>query len=141
MPYITQDDLSPEIPADFVTQALDDDADGVADDGVWDLVSAAVDRAIDSYLGRRYAVPITLDPLPAIIPQAAVIFACELLHQRRGQHGDKNPFTKRANGWRESLERIATGKESLSLSTAPVRPPISVISESAGTVPRGRLNG
>lgn len=141
MSYISQADLSAEIPADFVTQALDDDADGVPDAGVWELVAAAVDRSVDAYLGRRYAVPLTMSPLPAVVAQAALVFACELLHQRRGMSGEKNPYTKRADAWRKTLERIASGEESLTVTTAPTRPPVSIISESAGTVPRGTLNG
>lgn len=140
MSYVTQGDLVNLIPADFVTEALDDDGDGIADDGAWDGVADEVSQEIDSYLEQRFALPLT-PPYPAVVSQAAKIFACELLFQRRGIHGDKNPWTARAGHQRTALGNIASGKATLKIGSEPVKPSISIISEDAGTVPRNRLNG
>lgn len=139
MSYFTRAALEQLIPPAFVVEALDDDSDGVEDAGLWDEVVAGAENEVDSYLERRYALP--LATVPAMVTEAAKIFACEILHQRRGQHGDKNPFTKRAAAHRETLEKIATGDITFGPKQAPAKSPVSIISEPAGTVPRGRLNG
>lgn len=139
MPYVLRPDVETKIPPAFVVQALDDDADGVEDTGAWDALAAAVDAEIDGYLSRRFPLP--LSDTPAALRSGACILACEAIHQRRGAYGDKNPFTVHADAFRARLEAIAAGKAELAITQKPARPGISIISESAGTVPRQRLNG
>lgn len=140
MPYVAQADLGTLIPPEQVIEALDDDGDGLADAGRWGEVAADASEAVDAYLERRYSLPLP-EPVPAIVSQAARIFAAEILHQRRGLHGDKNPLTKRADDFRRRLDRIARGEDALSFTAEAGAPPISIVTEPAGTVPRSRLNG
>lgn len=140
MAYVTQADLSNLIPAEFIVEALDDDGDGTADAGAWDGVAEEAGQEIDSYLEQRYALPLS-EPYPARVIQAAKIFACEILYKRRGIHGDKNPFSARAERHRKALANIASGDAALKVGSEPVEPSISIITEPAGTVPRNRLNG
>ena len=139
MPYALRSDVEIDIPPAFLIQALDDDGDGIEDPGLWDAILAGTDAEIDGFLSRRYPLPLAVSP-PALRAGAAVL-VCERIHGRRGLHGEKNPFTKRAEDFRKLLESIASGKASLDVGQAPARPPISVIGEQAGTVPRQRLNG
>lgn len=142
MPYVAQADLENLIPADFIVEALDDDADGSADTGAWDQVAAAAARQIDGYLEQRYALPLDT-PYPNLVTEAAVVFAAEILYQRRGMHGDKNPFARRADRLRASLADVASGESPLTYATDAGKPSISIISENAGTVPASgnKLNG
>ncbi len=140
MPYILSTDLHGLLPPAFVAEALDDDRDGMEDGGVWDVVEADAASQIDSRLGGRYTVPFA-EPLPAVVVESAKIFACELLYLRRGMAGEANPWTARANGMRKRLEAIGDGSQPLSPTSNRARPPVSVVSIPAVTVPRGRLNG
>lgn len=114
MPYTTQAEIEAEIPALFLRRALDDDGDGSADDGVLDQVIANAGRAVDAALEGLYTVP--LDPVPAVAREAAFIFTCEAIYNRRRQHNDeRNPYTDRANTLRTKLERIGKGELPLTL--------------------------
>jgi len=137
--YFTRSALETIIPPVFLIEALDDDADGHEDSGLYDELAAAANAACDEFLARRYPVPMT--PVPAMVSNAAKIFAAEMIYQRRGLYGDKNPFTNRADAHRVTLENIATGKVTFGAAAAPTASPISIITESAGTVPASRLNG
>lgn len=129
MAYVTQDDLAGYLPPDFLLEALDDDADGVEDAGLWALLVAAVEDEIDSILGQRYTVPFSSPP--AVVTHSARLLALEALYQRRGVHGDANPWASRAQAQREKLDRIATGEEPLTPDTGRTKPSVSVVSESS----------
>ena len=140
MPYLVQSDLHALVPAAFVVEALDDDRDGLADTGAWDAVQAVASEAVDSRLGGRYPVPFTT-PLPALVVEAARIFACEALYLRRGRSGDENPFTRRANDLRAKLDAIGQGEQPLTPGATRARPPISIIQTPARTTPAdGNMN-
>ena len=139
MPYVLRADIEAKIPPAQITEALDDDNDGIEDEGLWDKVAAGVDNEIDGFLSQRYALP--LATAPAFLRSGACALACETLFQRRGIPAEQNPFTGAAGKFRTKLEAIATGKSLLEIGTPPAKPPISIITEPAGTVPRHRLNG
>lgn len=140
MSYIVQSDLHALVPPAFVVEALDDDRDGLADAGVWAAVEAEAAGQVDSRLGGRYAVPFGA-PLPAIVTEAAKLFAAEALYQRRGQSGENNPFTGRANAMRKRLEAIGAGEAPLTPEAGRKRPPVSVITAPAKTLPaHGGMN-
>ncbi len=72
MTYATQADLEDAFGATEILQLADRDRDGVADSPVIAAVLARADSMIDSYLGGRYALPIT--PIPTVL----VATACDL---------------------------------------------------------------
>ena len=128
MSYILQTALKGKVPDDLLLQALDDNADGVADDGIWDTIAADVDRAIDGRLEGRYAVPLAA-PLPAVVIEAATVFAAEAVYMRRGLAGDQNPWIKQADAFRKRLEAIGSGEQPLKNNFAPAKSGGSVITE------------
>jgi phage gp36-like protein len=130
MPYVTLDDIRSLIPGDFLTQALDDDSDGAID--AWDYVAEAASRAVDAHLGVRYTVPFAA-PAPAIVTEAAVIFAAEACYIRRGIGGKENPFADRARLLRDTLAKIAAGDLPLDPGKARARPSVSLITETSRT--------
>jgi phage gp36-like protein len=60
MPYITNADIQQRVGAEAYVQLADDDGDGQADTGVVDEVRLGAEGEVNSYLARRYAVPIDL---------------------------------------------------------------------------------
>jgi phage gp36-like protein len=127
MSYVQFSQLTAEIPLKFLTDALDDDADGVIDAGLWDTVSAAVDLEINGTLGKRYTVPFP-DPAPAFVSQAAFILACFKVYGRRVSE-EQNPFSDQAKMVRTQLAAIGKGEE----------PSASLISEHSKTFSHRRL--
>lgn len=128
MSYILQTALKGKVPDDLLLQALDDNADGMADDGIWDTIAADVDRAIDGRLEGRYAVPLAA-PLPAVVIEAATVFAAEAVYMRRGLAGDQNPWIKQADAFRKRLEAIGAGEQPLKNNVTPAKSGGSVITE------------
>lgn len=106
MVYVTQEDMLGVMPESLLTTALDDASYGAESAGVWDSVAAAAGRAIDGILGVRYQVPFSA-PIPAVVKQAAIIFAAYNLYLRR-QHAD-NPWKDEYNRVTKQLEKIANG--------------------------------
>lgn len=112
--YLELSDLTGEIPPDYLTQALDDNADGEID--AWSEVQAKTCEEIDSILERRFPVPLTLTPLPRIFRQAAIAIACYRCYRRRQVPDEANPFTETAKAMRKTLNAIADGTIKLSVS-------------------------
>jgi phage gp36-like protein len=140
MPYVQQSDLTADIPPEFITQALDDNNDGVADAGLWDLIAQDVSDAIDMQIGVRYAVPLQPDGngnYPTTVVSAARILAAEKLYARRPAADMRNPWTARANQIRAMLDKIGAGSLPLDPSQQRQDPSASVVSSRLQTVPRG----
>ena len=139
MAYTIQAEIEPLLPAAELVQALDDDNDGLIDDGLWDSIAAAAAAAVDGKLGQRYATPFA-EPLPAVVKEASKTFVMEMLFARRGVDAEKNPWTKRATEMRATLTYIATGDQPLAPEQTRPRPSVNVISEPSRTTDaRGRL--
>lgn len=130
MAYILQSALKGKVPDDLLLQALDDDADGVADDGVWESIAEDVDQAINGRLEGRYAVPLA-EPLPSVVLESATVFAAEAIYLRRGLSGDQNPWTKQADTFRKRLEDIGSGLQPLTNAIKAVKSGGAVIGEEA----------
>jgi phage gp36-like protein len=128
MSYISQSDLKGKVPDQLLLQALDDNGDGLEDDGAWDQLVVDVESAINSRLEGNYAIPLA-DPLPAIVSEAAKILAAEAVYQRRGLSGDQNPWVKQADAMRKRLEEIGSGDKPLKPDTAPQGPAGVIITE------------
>ncbi|PIW30410.1 MAG: DUF1320 domain-containing protein [Rhodospirillales bacterium CG15_BIG_FIL_POST_REV_8_21_14_020_66_15] len=71
--YCTQADLDARFGADEILQLTDRDADGVADTGVLDVAIADAGTTIDTYIAKRYDLPL------AEIPAALVKVACDMV--------------------------------------------------------------
>lgn len=128
MSYITYQDAAALIPGDFLLEALDDDRDGVPE--AWATVQAAAERAVDALLGLRYTTPFP-PPAPAIVREAALIFACEACYLRRGVR--EHPFTERAKQLSLLLARIASGELPLDPAIQRAAPSVSIITEPSRT--------
>lgn len=141
--YLALTDLNGQIPPQFLIQALDDDNDGVVD--AWDEVRVAVQDDVDALLEGRFAVPLTLSPMPKVIKRACVAFACELCYRRRGTSDADNPWKGRADAFRKTLAMITAGDLKLSVSppadAAAVDPPGAIIIHESGLGAPGRMLG
>jgi phage gp36-like protein len=123
--YVAKENLYGELPEAVVTDALDDDRDGDADDAVAALVCDGASQAVDSYLQVRYAVP--LDDPPALVLRAAKVFALETLYHRRELKDF--PLAAEAKSLRERLQLIAEGRLPLDVATEPANSPGSALTE------------
>ena len=132
MSYVNDSDLVGLIPPDFLTQALDDNGDGVADDGLLDLIIAQASEEIDGYIGRRYPLPL-LTPYPEVITSSAKALAAEALYKRRGIEDQKNPWSAKARSIRMLLQSIAQGTTPLSHTLNRQDPSASIVTEPMGT--------
>jgi phage gp36-like protein len=130
--YVQMSDVNGRIPAPFLLEALDDNQDGVVDVEVWQAIQADVQAAIDGKLGQRYPVPF-LAPLPAIVSDAARLFACELLYKRRGSADKVNPWFEEADKMRAKLDLIGAGKQPLTPELQRQKPSVSVVGERSKT--------
>ena len=109
MPYVSQSQIETAIPAPILTDALDDDRDGVADADVLDNIIASASQAVDALLSARFTVPFAA-AIPSAVKEAAFIFSCERIYDRRPGAAEKNPFKERADTWRKRLELVGAGK-------------------------------
>jgi phage gp36-like protein len=134
MNYVETTDLLGIIPTAHLTEALDDDGDGVADAGVFCSVADTVSRDIDARLGQRYSTPFVY-PYPAVVVFAARILALEALYARRGQKDDKNPYGKQAEAQRAKLDAIGAGTQPLQPGQQRADPSATAITARAHTTP------
>ena len=128
--YATQQLIEDEIGGYArLAEALDDDGSGEKKEicGKLERILQRASAAVDAFLAGRYVVP--LSPVPALAAEAAVIFTCEIIYNRKRQSTEeKNPYTPRANDMRERLKRIAVRRESLDAAERPAFTPGAVIS-------------
>jgi phage gp36-like protein len=129
MAYVTETQLTTAIPAQHLIDALDDDRDGTADTGKLTEVIAQGSQQVDALLESRYAVP--FDPVPKKVAEAAFVFVCELLYQRRGLFSKDNPWFDRAERWREALEKIGNGEGQISTDEEQAYTPGAAVTEDA----------
>lgn len=128
MSYVTQSQIETEIPPLHLNDALDDDRDGTADSGLLANIISKAEQAVDAFLAGLYEVPFTTPPAAA--REAAFVFSCEAIYARR-QILDKNPYTDRANFWRERLEKIGNGELPLDAATEKSFTPGAAVTEDA----------
>jgi len=129
-PYVIMGDVAGRIPGPFLIQALDDNADGLADSEVWDQLAKDTAEEIDGALGKRYSVPFS-NPLPAFVSRAAKVIVVDLIYKRRGEA--KNPYADEVAAVRKEMESISKGEEPLDPEQARAKPSASVISEPSRT--------
>lgn len=73
MGYITNSDIEERVGSVAHVQLADDDGNGVADVGVVDEARLGAEGEVNSYLGRRYSVPISLTIHPELADMLASI--------------------------------------------------------------------
>lgn len=107
MPYATRQNLIDRFGEDELIQLTDRAGDGVIDDTVLNMALADADATIDSYLAKRYDLPLSLVP-PALVPKAAAI-ARYLLHDESPTEAAKENH-KEAIAW---LRDVSAGRVEL----------------------------
>lgn len=132
MPYVNLSDLNGKIPLPFLTQALDDSNAKVIDQGIWALIQTQAGNAVDARIGQRYALPLAT-PYPAVVTEAAVVFACEMIYARRSIAEKDNPWTGQADKFRAMLDEIGAGTIPFTPTLNRADPSASVIAEPAQT--------
>src|ERR1019366_725480 len=100
-------EVEAKLPPEFFVQALDDNLDGVADDGLFDLIEGQAEQEIDGRIGQRYDLPL-IPPYPASVTLAALIFCLEGIYSRRVAP-EQNPWKGQADTWRTKLDAIGQG--------------------------------
>ena len=120
--YCTQTDITNIIDAVNLNSMLDDTASGTPNLTLLaNILQLASDRA-DALVSSVYRVPFT-GTIPVKIRTASIIFACEMLYQRRLVNDQENPMTTEANHWRKTLMDVNRGLLSLDASVTRIVPP------------------
>lgn len=117
MGYIANTDIEKRLGAATYVQLTDDDGNGVGDAAVVDEARLAAEGEVDSYLGRRYAVPISLVSFPELagLLRSAALDLAELRLRSRRPPAPPEAI-RRAAETVEWLRRIGSGE--LALPTA-----------------------
>jgi phage gp36-like protein len=125
--YITEQQVQDEFSEPRLRDALDDDGDGKADDGLLCRIITAAQLSVDGFLAGRYITP--FNPVPPIVADATLVFVCEKIFERRRQGPDeKNPYRSRADEYRVELKAIADRTKSLDAQEKPAFTPGAFIS-------------
>ena len=105
MAYITRNQVLTVISANQLTAFLDDDRDGLEDEGLFAATVAAASLPIDGAMAAIYSVPFG-DPPPPKASAMCLVFFCEMLYDKRLTPTEKNPFRTRADAFRKELQSI-----------------------------------
>lgn len=110
-------ELSAYMPPARIAEALDDDGDGMPDEGAWAAVLQAAGDRLRAVFGPA-GVPAGQE---ALAEYALKLFALSCLYARRGLGGDENPFQAEADAAEARLKALASGEEAADgASTEPV---------------------
>lgn len=111
MGYITNADIEERVGSVAFVQLADDDGNGVADVGVVDEARLGAEGQVNSYLGRRYAVPINLTTHPDLADVLAS-FTLDLAEYRLRLRRPPVPedARRRRDQAIEWLTRVADGR-------------------------------
>ena len=115
MGYCTQTDIEARYTAEDLRRFADHDGDGAADPGVIAQAIADADAEIDSYLGKRYQVP--LRAAPAAVTNASITVAWYRLALGRDSVSESiDKAYERTLRW---LEKVSAGGISIGVDPAP----------------------
>lgn len=114
--YISRDEILASIPEPVLRDALDDNGDGLEDDGRLDTIIAGACEECDGLVASRFTVPFATTP--ALIKSAAHCFACAAIYARRRVPESANPFAKDADYWRSVLRDIGAGNRQIDAAQA-----------------------
>ncbi|MFQ5592288.1 MAG: phage protein Gp36 family protein [Phycisphaerae bacterium] len=119
MAYVTNADIEERLGSVAYVQLTDDDGDGVADVGVVDEARVGAQGEVDSYLARRYQVPVDLSLHPEVAGLLASITLDIAEYRLRLRRPPVPSETLRrhtlAIDW---LERVADGRNELPSTSA-----------------------
>lgn len=112
--YATTTELEDLIPAELLTEATDDDADGTADTGRLTSLLTAAERVVNGTLARRYRVPldVTSGGPADFLKHCTLYLAAQLAYARRGME-KSFPFQVMVDGILKDLQAIANGLQPL----------------------------
>lgn len=111
--YLTSAQLQPLCPSRMIEGALNDSGDGDTATLLAALILAAETR-VHAILGPDYPAPLA-EPVPAVVTDAACIFAVYELYARNGFKADENPRAKDAEEAGKRLAPYADGSRKLYL--------------------------
>ena len=111
MAYISITDLTNVIDINNLQAMTDDYAQGqsIFQSTTLTNICQLASNMADAYVASIYPTPFGY-PYPKKIYTAAVIFAAEMLYQRRLTPEEKNPFKSQADEWRKQLTSIGAGE-------------------------------
>ena len=111
MGYITNSDIEERLGTAAYIQLADDDGNGTADVGVVDEARLGAEGEVNSYLGRRYAVPISLTTHPDLA-EVLASFTLDLAEYRLRLRRPPVPddARRRRDQAIEWLTRVAEGR-------------------------------
>jgi hypothetical protein len=114
MSYAVQSDLTGLIPPEWVAEALDDNADGGADTGLFTEILTRAEKDINGILSTSYAVPIASPESYPFLNTVATYEIARLFYARRGYQGKEGfpHYDAWKSAW-DKLNRIGAGKEPL----------------------------
>src|SRR3990170_3430285 len=111
MGYITNEDIEERVGSVAYIQLADDDGNGIADVGVVDEARLGAEGEVNSYLGRRYSVPVSLTTHPDLADVLAS-FTLDLAEYRLRLRRPPVPddARRRRDQAIEWLTRVAEGR-------------------------------
>ncbi|MCP4259091.1 MAG: DUF1320 domain-containing protein [Planctomycetes bacterium] len=117
MPYSTLTDIKKVIPEDTIIQLTDDTGNAAVDTVKVDEAIAQADGEIDTYVGAKYTVPLSV-PIPDIIRGISCDIAIYKLYKRRMEDIPETRDTSYTRAVK-LLKEIRDGKQPLPIATAP----------------------
>lgn len=107
MPYTTFEEVAGYLPAPWLTEATDDDGNGIPENfqDVLDVAS----RFVDGKLSTAYAVPLVGTLITPFIVSLTTLYAAKVCFGRRGM-SDAFPYRDELGNLLKQLDQVATGK-------------------------------
>lgn len=137
--YLTLDELSSVLAQSVVDEGLTDKTGNLTKAKVFTNIHSTVADDIHFRISPRVGVPFYTN-VPAIVKRAALIFAAEIIFERRKVAPKDNPFTQKANEMRERLDKIGAGKSAISSDISELQESVIFISKPSKTTSTfGRL--
>ena len=107
MPYTDFQEVSGYLPGPWLSEATDDDANGIPE-AFQDVVDVA-SRFVDGKLSTAYAVPLTGALITPFIVSVTTLYAAKVCFGRRGAAA-AFPYQEELGNLLTQLNQIATGK-------------------------------
>lgn len=107
--YCTQSDLETRFGAEEILELTDRDADGAMDANVLDVAIADAGATIDSYIAKRYDLPL------ASVPTRLVAIACNLVRYQLDKEDPRDRVEAAYKSAMSELRDIASGKAVLDI--------------------------